>query len=171
MTDQPDGLIIQDLLLSTRDTFYQIDALLITDNSIFLYEIKNNSVCYNFKERTIYSTSGHALLDPVAQAELKRSYLFNLLMNMGHHIEVIPLVIYINPVFYIYDFPINKSVIFSGQLTSHFKTVSAEVSKPTVLSKTLAEKLVRLYNELYRPLNLSNYTFDLLQKGIVCPDC
>ena len=92
-------------------------------------------------------------------------------MNMGHHIEVIPLVIYINPVFYIYDFPINKSVIFSGQLTSHFKTVSAEVSKPTVLSKTLAEKLVRLYNELYRPLNLSNYTFDLLQKGIVCPDC
>lgn len=171
MTNQPDGLIIQDLLLSTRDTFYQIDALLITDNRIYLYEIKNYSGCYNFKERTIYSTSGHALQDPVAQAERKRSYLFNLLMNMGHQIEVIPLVIYINPDFYIYDFPMNKSVIFAGQLASHFKTVTGEISKPTTLSTALAEKLIRLHNDLYRPQNMPNYKLDQLQQGIVCPNC
>ena len=76
------GLIINDLLLSARDTFYQIDSLLITDETIYLYEVKNYRGTYVYKDNSLYASSGHAVQDPVAQADRKRAYLHNLLLKL-----------------------------------------------------------------------------------------
>lgn len=98
-----DALVINDLLLSTRDTFYQIDSLMITDEKIYLYEVKNYSGTFAYKDTGLYSTSGHAIQDPVAQAERKRSYLYNLLIQLGYSIEIEVHVVFINTECYIYD--------------------------------------------------------------------
>src|SRR5690554_2514868 len=60
----PDGLVINDLLLSTRDTYYRIDSLLITPDHIYLYEVKNYSGSYLYKDGSVFSESGHVLQDP-----------------------------------------------------------------------------------------------------------
>ncbi|SFC09605.1 Nuclease-related domain-containing protein [Alkalibacterium subtropicum] len=170
-TCQPDGLIIQDLLLSTRDTFYQIDSLLITPNHIYLYEVKNYSGSYHYKDGMIQSEAGYALQDPVAQADRKRAYLYNLLLNHGMQTEVSSHVVFINPDFYIYAFPEQKAVLFSGQLSAHFKNLYQDITAPGHLSTSIADKLIRMHITHYRPTNLPDYSFDQLKKGIVCPNC
>lgn len=168
---QPPGIVLNDLLLSTRDTYYQIDSLLITPHRIYLYEIKNYSGIYHYKDGMIQSESGYALQDPVAQADRKRAYLYNLLLNHGMQTEVSSYVVFINPDFYIYTFPEQKSVIFSGHLSTHFKCLHQDVTAPTDLSTSIADKLIRMHTTHYRPQNLPDYSFEQLTKGIVCPNC
>ena len=167
----PPGIILNDLLLSTRDTYYQIDSLLIAPDKIYLYEIKNYSGIYHYKDGMIQSESGYALQDPVAQADRKRAYLYNLLLNNGMQMDVSSYVVFINPNFYIYTFPEQKSVIFSGHLSSHLKNLHIDANVSNELSKSIADKLNRIHIKDYRPQNLPDYSFEHLTKGIVCPNC
>lgn len=130
------GLILNDLLLSTRDTSYQIDALVITDQKIYLYEVKNYSGTFVYKDNGLYSTSGHAIQDPVAQAERKRSYLYNLLIQLGYSIDIEVYVVFINSNCYIYDLPKKDAILFAGQLAGHFKDLADTLPKQS--NKNLA---------------------------------
>ena len=51
----PRGFVINDLLIGTQETFYQIDSLLITSDHIYLYEVKNYSGSYYYKDGVIHS--------------------------------------------------------------------------------------------------------------------
>ncbi len=165
------GLIINDLLISTRDTQYQIDSLLITADHIYLYEVKNYTGTYHHRNGSLFSESGHALQDPLAQANRKRAYLYNLLLNFGHQTEITSYVVYINTDFYIYSLPLNQSVLFLGQLPNHFHDLVKKTPSVTDQIKKIADKLLRLHDHNFRPPNLPEYTFDQLQKGILCPKC
>lgn len=168
---QVPGLVICDLLLSTRDTHYQIDALYITDGHINIYEIKNYTGPYTFKDGFIYSESGYAVQDPIAQVKRKQSYLHNLLLNMGHLVELSYYVVFINTDFYLYSLPETAQVIFSGQLHSHFAKLSRGHKKASAKTLVLTDKLITLHEQDYRPSNLPDYTFDQIKKGIYCPKC
>lgn len=165
------GLIICDLLLSTKDTHFQIDALYITDGHIYLYEIKNYSGSQNYKDGFIYSESGYAVQNPIAQVERKQSYLHNLILNMGHQIELSSYVIFINAEFYLYSFPETPQVIFSGQIQNHFSQLSKNSRKVSSKTQTLSNRLLSMHVHDYRPTNLPDYTFYRLKKGIYCPNC
>ncbi|GEK92004.1 hypothetical protein AKA01nite_16260 [Alkalibacterium kapii] len=166
------GLVINDLLIDTQETFYQIDSLLVTSDRIYLYEVKNYTGSYYYKDGGIYSNSGHALQDPIAQAERKRAYLYNLLLNLNLEREISAYVVFVNPDFYVYNFPEQNNVIFKGQLANHFKSVSETIKSDTSNSKRIAEKLIALHDDSYRSVNLpGNYAFDQLKKGIICSKC
>ncbi|GEK90990.1 nuclease-related domain-containing protein [Alkalibacterium kapii] len=165
------GILISDLLLSTRDTSYQIDSLLITDTCIYLYEIKNYTGSYHYKEGDISSDSGHLIHNPMNQAERKRAYLHNLLLINGYQINIIAYVVYINPDYYIYSLPKSPAILFAGQLTSHFESLSGQASIQDHKYLTLAKKLLVMHNNSYRPLNLPDYPLESLFKGIMCSEC
>ncbi|WP_071847835.1 nuclease-related domain-containing protein [Alkalibacterium sp. 20] len=165
------GLIINDLLISIRDTYYQIDSLLIKADHIYLYEVKNYSGNYHHRDGSLFSESGHALQDPLAQANRKRAYLFNLLLNFGYQTEITSYVVYINPDFYIYSLPSTRFIIFAGQLPKHFNDLVKQLPNATDLIAALGDKLVKLHDYNFRPTNLPEYNFDQLQKGILCPEC
>ncbi|GEK89680.1 Nuclease-related domain-containing protein [Alkalibacterium putridalgicola] len=162
------GILISDLLLSTKDTSYQIDSLLITDTRIYLYEIKNYTGSYHYKDGDIYSDSGHLIQSPVNQVERKRAYLHNLLLNNGYHIEIIAHVVYITPNFYIYSLPKTSSILFVGQLTSHFESLSSHQENKNL---KLANTLIALHDASYRPTNLPNYLLTELKNGTMCSKC
>lgn len=170
-TAQLPGLIINDLLMSTRDTYYQIDSLLITADHIYLYEVKNYSGICHYRDGSLFSDSGHALQNPLAQADRKRAYLYNLLLNIGYQTEITACVVYINADFYIYSLPANQSIIFSGQLPKHLRVLAEKTATTIDRVAPWADKLVSLHDSDYRPTNLPEYTFDKLQKGILCPEC
>lgn len=165
------GLVICDLFLSTRDTHYQIDALYITEGHTYIYEIKNYSGSYTYKDGFIYSESGYVLQYPIAQVERKQSYLHNLLFSTGHRIELSSYVIFINPDLYIFSLPETSEVIFSGQLLPHFARLSRHTKKVSAKTLALSDKLISLHVDDYRPANLPDYTFHQLKKGIYCPVC
>lgn len=165
------GLVLNDVLLSTRDTYYQIDSLVVTDDHIHLYEVKNYTGAYTYRDGMLHADSGHVLQDPVAQAERKRSYLHNLLLNHGYHLEISVHVVFINPDFYIYSLPKRPDILFAGQLSGHFSQLSQTLPKQKDKALPLAKKLIALQNVTYRPTNLPDYTRDQLKTGILCPKC
>ncbi|WP_368646191.1 nuclease-related domain-containing protein [Alkalibacterium putridalgicola] len=165
------GLIINDLLLTTRDTFYQIDSLLITDETIYLFEVKNYSGTYVHKNDSLYASSGYALQDPVAQAERKRAYLHNLLIKLGHNIDIQVRAVFIHPDCYIYDLPKRETILFASQLPGHFKKIAGNLPKQSDENLNLAQQLITRHDDLYRPTNLPAYSFDQLKKGIRCFNC
>lgn len=168
----PRGFVINDLLIGTQETFYQIDSLLITSDHIYLYEVKNYSGSYYYKDGVIHSKSGHELQDPVAQAERKRAYLHNLLLNLNLKREISAYVVFVNPDFFVYNFPEQSAVIFKGQLVNHFNSVSETIKADEANTKRIAEKLISLHDDSYRPINLpENYSIDQLKKGIICSKC
>lgn len=172
LLNYPSGIVINDLLLSTGDTYYQIDSLLVTPHHLYLYEIKNYTGAYHYKDGVIYSKSGHALQDPVAQAKRKESYLYNLLLTLNLTVKISTFVVFIHPDFYIYNFPEIKSVLFEGQLSAHLKRLSKNTEAEEKQASRIAHKLISLHTDTYRPMNLpNNYTFDQLKKGILCPKC
>ncbi|PRY74534.1 nuclease-related domain-containing protein [Alkalibacterium olivapovliticus] len=166
-----DGLVINDLLLKASDTYYQIDSLLITTDRIYLYEIKNYSGTFHFRDGNLYSESGHIIQSHSAQADRKKAYLHNLLLKYGNQKTISTYVVYINPDFYIYSLPKMDSVIFSGQLANHFKDIKNNAPFLSESSFKMADKLVSLHDDCYRPSNLPEYEFTQLKKGILCPDC
>lgn len=165
------GILISDLLLSTRDTSYQIDSLLITDTCIYLYEVKNYTGSYHYKDGDISSDSGHLIQNPTNQVERKRAYLHNLLLNNGYQIKIFAYVVYINPDFYIYSLPKSPTILFAGQLTSHFESLSGQDSIQDHKYLTLAKKLLSMHNHSYRPPNLPDHPLESLTKGIMCSEC
>lgn len=165
------GLVICDLMLSTRDTTYQIDTLYITDNEVTIYEIKNYTGHYIYKDGLIYSDNGFVLQDPVAQVKRKQSYLHNLLLSLGYSIKITSYVVFINFNFYIYLLPKTTQIVFAGQLKNHLSVLENSSKSPSYKAKKLADKLLNQHLRNYRPDNFPNYTFDQLKKGIYCHAC
>lgn len=165
------GLLINDLLLNTRDTHYQIDALHVTDHHLTLYEIKNYSGSYHYKDNQIFSESDYVIQNPLSQVERKRIYLHNLLKNLGYNISLSAYVVFINPNFYLYSFPKTDAVLFAGQLQSHFELLAEKYQTDSQKNLTLAKILIGLHDDTYYPTNFPTYTFEELKKGITCPTC
>lgn len=165
------GLVIHDLMLSTRDTTYQIDSLYITDNEVTIYEIKNYTGHYIYKNGSIYSDTGFILQDPVAQVNRKQSYLHNLLLSLGYSIKITSYVVFINFNFYIYLLPKTTQIVFAGQLKHHLSVLENSYKPPSSKAKTIADKLLNQQLKNYRPANLPTYTFDQLKKGLYCHTC
>ncbi|WP_143139279.1 hypothetical protein [Alkalibacterium sp. 20] len=81
-------------------------------------------------------------------------------MNLGYQIDISTQVVYINPDFYIYSLPKSPSVLFAGQLSSHFDLLSKTLVKQSDKHLSLAKKLIAMHNVSYRQANLLDHSFN-----------
>ena len=168
---QQSGFIVNDLFLSSKDTNYQMDSILVLNKHLFIYEVKNYTGEYCYENDSLFSKNGYNLQNPVDQVNRKKFYIHNWLLNNGYSHKVEAHVVFINPDFYIYNLPPTNAILFAGQLERHFKGLVK--MNPSVQSQTkkLALALAHQHNGNYRPDNLPFYGFDQLKKGIFCPKC
>ncbi len=165
------GLILNDLVLTHRDTVFQIDSLLITTDAVYLYEVKNYSSSYFYREESFFTESGYKILNPLRQIDRSTTFLYNVMLSLGYRLPIHPLIVFIDPEFNLYSLLPNKLFLFSNQLPKHLNTLSDQNFPITGKQVELGNKLKALHNENYRPDNLPVYHFDQLQKGILCPIC
>lgn len=167
------GLVMNDLLLNTKNTSYQMDSLLILNNHINIYEVKNYTGNYTFVDGVLTAESGHIIQNPLDQVNRKKAYLHNLLLNMGYQYTVSAYVAYVNPNFYIYLLSPNESILFHGQLSEHFQQLSLQSSKKLInrQNRKIAEYIIDQHNENFRPNHLPDYSFHDMKKGITCSKC
>jgi len=170
---QQNGLVINDLLLSTKSTYYQMDSILILNQHIYLYEVKNYAGSYWFEEDSLYTKSGHLIQNSQEQLNRKKAYLHNLILNMGFNYSITSYVTFVHPDFYIYLLPPTDSFVFSGGLENHFKEIFNQNITSTVSEEDmrLAHTLIRKHHSDYRPNHLPNYNISNLKVGIFCPKC
>jgi hypothetical protein len=164
-------LTLNDLLLETNDTTFQIDSSVIVQDALLHFEVKNSEGDYYYEDELLKKMNGTEIKDPLLQLERSTSLLRQLLNSLGFHIEIKSYVVFINPEFTLYQAPKNAPIILPSQLNRFMKKLNKKHSRLNNMHKKLAEKLLALH-KVDNPYNrMPVYDYERLKKGIICGGC
>lgn len=163
-------LILNALQLEVGRSSFQIDALLLSADKIFIYEVKNFEGVHYWGKEKFTKETGSGMENPTLQLVKAKVRLELLLQKLGCHLPVEARVIYINPEFTLLNAPDDEPFLLLSQLPAHLRAVQ----KTARLSPALAEwaaDLARLHDPDYMGSEPPAYSFQKLRKGMACPDC
>ncbi|AIF42293.1 nuclease-related domain-containing protein [Virgibacillus sp. SK37] len=166
-----DCYLLQDLLLQTNNTTFQIDSLLITGNQLYIFEVKNYEGDYHYEQDKFFKKPQYEINNPLHQIGRSESLLRQLLFKHGISLQIKAFVVFINPEFTLYQVPQDNRIILPTQLNRLIKQLNASSSKLTKQHKNLANKLVSLHLEESPFSQLPSYTYETLRKGMICCKC
>lgn len=155
-----------------NQTEFQIDSLLIFQGKIYLFEVKNFGGDYYVKEDKWYTVaSGIEIRNPLHQ--LKRCELLfrQFLQQLGYNIQIESYIVYVNSEFFLYQAPFNQSLVFPNQLMRFVKKLNNNTGKISRKHKNLANQLAQRHIPRSSHERLPEYTYENLEKGIVCNGC
>jgi DNA-directed RNA polymerase subunit M/transcription elongation factor TFIIS len=164
--------ILNDLLLEVNNSYFQIDSLIISQEAIYLLDVKNYLGDYYLDSNKLYSvTTGRESKNPVTQLQRSATLFRQLLQTLKLNFLIEASVIFINPEFTLYQSPMDQPFIFPTQVNRFFKSLNETPSKLGDEHAKLAKKLISLH-QTKNPFNrIPEYHYDLLQKGIYCNTC
>jgi len=169
---QSDMLIINDLCLEINDSFFQIDTLIIAQDRIYPFEVKNYTGDYFYDSEGFHKISGNDITNPLDQIKRSKLLLRQLLQYLGFNIPIEPSVIFINPEFTLYQAPLNQPIIYPTQINNFMKEFDRTPSKLNDRHKKLADRLISLHSkESPYATRLPTYEYRKMKKGMVCLKC
>lgn len=164
-------LIMNDLLLAKHNTFFQIDSLVISHDTIYLFEIKNYEGDYYIEGDKWYLCSGTEIQSPLIQLKRNETLLRRFLQpyQLSHITKAF--LVFINPEFTLYKAPRDEMIIFPSQLKRFMKGLS--LGKPQLMENQLqlAKKILAEHQDKSPYTRLPTYKYEQLQKGIICWKC
>lgn len=165
-------VILNDIRLKVDGNKVQIDSLFISENKVYLFEVKNYKGEFHYREGGLYLNSEKEIFNPLNQITRSKIILNNLLRSLQEGFSVEAVVIFINPDFFLYQAPVEKQFIYSNQLEKHLEKVKRASSMCTERSYRLAEKILHLQceEEIFTD-DLPIYDECTLKKGITCKNC
>jgi hypothetical protein len=163
-------LVINDLLLEFNNTFFQIDTVLISQDSTYLIDVKNFEIDYYVDNDRWYTVSKTEIKNPLDQLKRCESLFRRYLQSLGFSPSIESLLIFVNPDFYLYNAPLTLPAIFPSQLNRFFTNLKKKSGKPTSRNVKLAEILVA--NHIKDPIftRIPKYHFGELKKGVSCKE-
>ncbi|MFF2447673.1 NERD domain-containing protein [Neobacillus sp. NPDC058068] len=169
---QNDLYILNDLCLEYNNSVFQIDTLIIAQETIYPFEVKNYEGDYYYESESFHSMiSKEEIKNPLDQLKRSISLLRPLLKKLGIYLPIEGLVTFVNPEFTLYQAPINTPIIYPTQLNHLMKKLNQIPSKLNYRHKKLADQLVAMHLSespyAWKPI----YTYEKLKKGIICPIC
>jgi hypothetical protein len=100
---QNDILIINDLCLEFNYTIFQIDTLIITQKTIYFFEVKNYNGDYIYGTENFKMVLSHKeILNPLGQLNRCRNLLQELLRSLHIQLHLEGYIVFINPEFTLY---------------------------------------------------------------------
>lgn len=168
---ESDCLILNDLLLKHNNTVFQIDSLIITQERIYLCEIKNYEGDYYYENDRLYVITKSEITNPLNQLSRTETLLRQLLQSLGYNPLIDAKVIFINPEFTLYQAPLDKPFVFPTQVNRYLRSIERTPSRLNGKQRSLASKLTTMHLTESPYRILPNYSYELLQKGIICLEC
>lgn len=168
---QCECLILNDLLLKQNSTFFQIDSLIITSDTIFVFEVKNYEGDYYYEADKLYKIPKTEITNPLNQLNRSESLLRQFIQTLGFNLPIKANVVFINPEFTLYQTPLNKPFVLPTQIHRYLRKLDQCSSNLKEKHKRLADKIIS-YHIVDTPFKLSpSYEYEQLQKGITCENC
>ncbi|NIK29243.1 hypothetical protein FHS45_002344 [Thalassobacillus devorans] len=163
--------ILNDLLLQTNNTTFQIDTLMVTANKIYLYEIKNFEGDYYYESDKLFKFPENEILNPIHQLQRTETLLRQLLQQHGSPFPIESFVVFINPNFTLYKAPVDKPILYFSQLKKYLHTLESTSSPMEKRHSSLVKKLqvLQINNSPFH--QLPAYHFQDLRKGFHCAQC
>ncbi|QCJ43584.1 NERD domain-containing protein [Bacillus sp. S3] len=169
---QNDFFIINDLRLEFNNSEFQFDTLIIAQETIYPFEVKNHEGDYYYESGNFYSLlTKDEVKNPLDQLKRSKSLFCPLLKKMGITAPVEGFVTFVNPVFTLYQAPINAPIIYPTQLKSLMNKLEQIPSKLNVHHKRLADQLISMHLYESRYTRIPSYRYEQLKKGVICPIC
>lgn len=168
---QGNYLVLNDLLFQTNNTTFQIDSMIITSDTIYVFEIKNYQGDFYYESEKIYTKSHTEIVNPLNQLSRTESLLLQLLKSLGFSMSVKSFIVFIHPEFTMYQSPMNKPFIFPTQINRFLKSFERLSSKLTKKHHLLADRLLASHLKDSPFTQVPSYDYDQLKKGIVCEAC
>ena len=167
------SLLLQDLLLKSHSTTFQIDTFLITPEKNYLFEIKNfeGDYAYDKEADKFCHLPNTEILNPLHQLQRAQALLGRLLNRHGITTPFESYLVFVHPHFTLYQAPQNSSIILPTQLPSLLTKISTTATPMKRHHYQLADTLNNLHDLSPVSPDLPAYSFDSLQKGIYCLHC
>ncbi|GAB2323896.1 hypothetical protein IRB23M11_15160 [Alkalibacterium sp. m-11] len=165
-------LIMQDLSLEINRQTFQIDAIVITGNKIMLFEIKNYQGEYTFHENELKSYPyGNIILNPLSQLNRSCTLLRMLLEKIDINSPIEGQLVFINDFFVLYRNVEQRSLLLPQQIRKYIIQMNKQSVPVRAAQKACADRLLRLHKTEDRYIQVPEYTFEDLNKGVYCPKC
>ncbi len=166
-----DSLVLNDLLFKTNNQTFQIDTLIITNNLLYLCEVKNYEGDYYYKSDRLLTLERLEISNPLIQLSRSESLMSQLLHKLNYTLPIKAFVIFINPHFTLYHAPADKPYIFPTQINRFISNLNSHQSKLQDHHRSLGEKLISLHIEEINNQQTPLFTYQELRKGILCTQC
>lgn len=168
-----DCLVLNDLPFQDDGNEFQIDALIITAYTIYLYEIKNYEGEYYYKDGFFHSVSSNFKFEsPIEWLNRKETYLQKILYEMGVDLPIKSFIVFVNPEFTLYDVSYSEKVLLPTSITRHFCYMDQLHGSLSQMHTETASKLCELSAQyIPRLKGVPRYEFQELEKGLICRDC
>lgn len=167
-----DALILNDLSLVIGNTPIQIDSLIVTSDSIYLYEIKNYEGNYTNLNGQFRTDSGQDIVSPAGQLNRTTTVLKKLISQWDHTVSIEPNVVFVNSAFFLYEAKKEDPFIFLPQLISHFNSINRRTDTLSAKTYHIADRLLEeSQKELPYQRKLPIYDLKDLKKGLTCSCC
>lgn len=165
------SLILNDLFLETSGTKFQIDSIIVTQEPIYLFEVKNYEGDYYYESGRFYTIYKKEITNALLQIERSESLLRQLLQSLGYRNPIKAYVVFINPEFYLYQAPLDEPIIYPNQLNQFMKKLNNHPSTLTAHHKRLADQLVSMHRTDFNKDKIPPYDWHSVKKGINCCLC
>jgi hypothetical protein len=168
---QSNCIIIRDLLLEINHNEFQIDTLIIYQDTIYLIDIKYFEGDYVYTPETLKTNYSREYKNPLQQ--LQRSLLLfkQLLQNLGYNLHIEGCIVFNHPEFTLYQAPSDIPFILPTQMKRFLKKLDQKPSHLTIAHKKLAEKLLSLHKPESNNSKKPVYEYASLGKGLYCFKC
>jgi hypothetical protein len=163
--------ILNDLLLEVNNSQSQIDTTIITQRTLYLFDVKNFEGDFCYDGEKFLSASGKERKNPLIQLKRSQSLVRQLIQDLGYNLHVEAYVIFINPEFTLYLAPLDLPFIFPTQLKRFLKKLDEKPSRLNNIHKKLADKLVSLHQTESYFKQVPHYDYLGIKKGITCKVC
>ena len=90
-------IVLNDLLLKSNKTTFQIDTLIITSNKAYFYEVKNYEGDYLYETDKFIKLPKTEVTNPLNQLRRSETLLKQLILSLGYSLPIEGLVVFINP--------------------------------------------------------------------------
>jgi hypothetical protein len=163
--------ILNDLQLESNKSSFQLDSSLIFQETYSLFDVKNFEGEYVYGDEYFKAPSGRDIQNPLDQLKRGKLLLSNLLQLLGSKLTIEAYVIFINPQFTLYQTPPDLPFILPTKLDSFMKKLDQKPSRLNDSHKTLADKLISLHQTVPPKIQLPNYSYETIEKGLTCCKC
>ncbi|MCC5890243.1 MAG: NERD domain-containing protein [Alkalibacterium sp.] len=165
-------LVLNDLSLVIGNTSIQIDSLIITSDTILLYEIKNYEGNYTDQTSQFRTEYGQDIVSPADQLKRTTTVFKKLVNQWDSTFPIVSHVLFINNHFFLYEAKKDSPFLFLPQLNGHFTSINRKSFPLTARHHHLADRLLNeCEKELPYQRKLPYYAFKDLKKGLSCSSC
>lgn len=164
-------IALYNLQLKINGSECQIDCLLIFQNEVVLFEVKNYEGNFLIEEEKWYTVAEQEIRNPVHQLHRTELLVSQLLNKNNFPLKVSSLLIFINPTFHLYNTPLETPAVFYPQLNRYMEQLQNTPSRLNGSHHRLEKLLTSSHITNSNFESIPTYKYSSLKKGVICANC